>query len=111
MCEHVGWTADEVPVLGVACGDLQGAFFSAAADADRRMRALRALRLVAGSLELVILAVEVGGLLAQQAGQHLTRFLEPVEAFPDGAQLDAVGTRLFLVPPGADSELESSVGD
>ena len=109
--ELLGWTADEVPVLGVARGDRQCALLAAAADADRRVRALRALGLVAGVLELVVLAVEVGGLLAQQAGQHLAGFLEPVEALLDGAQLDAVGARLLLVPAGADPELEASVGD
>ena len=53
--------ADEVPVLGVLGRDAQGALLAAAADADRRVRALRALGLVAGALELVVRAVEVGG--------------------------------------------------
>ena len=75
------------------------------------MGALHALGLVAGALELVVLAVEVGGLLAEQADQHRTRFLEPIEPFPKAAQLDAIGARLLLIPAGADPQLESSVRD
>src|SRR6516162_4210103 len=109
--EQVRRTAGEVPVLGVPSGDAQCPLFAAAADTDRRMRPLRALGLVAGSLEVVVLALEVGGLLAEQADQHLTGFFEPVEAFLDGAQLDAVGARLLLVPPPADPQPQPPIGN
>ena len=89
----------------------QRALLAAAADADRRVRLLRALRLVAGVLELVVLAVEGRGLLGEQAGQHLAGLLEAVEALLDAAELDAVGAGLLLVPAGADAELEPAVGD
>jgi len=85
-------------VLRVTGGDPQRALLSAAADADRRVWALRALGLVTCVLELVVRAVEVSGLFAQQAGQYLTGFLEPVEPFLEGAQLDAISARLLLVP-------------
>ena len=89
----------------------QGALLAAAADADRRVRLLRALRLVARVLELVVLAVEVVDLLGQQTDQHLAGLLEAVEALPDGAEFDAVRAGLLFVPARADAELEPAVGD
>jgi len=83
--------ADEVPVLGVAGGDTQGPLLPAAADADRRVRALRPLRLIAGGRELIELAVEIGRRLAEQPDDHLTGLFEPVETLGQGSQLDAVG--------------------
>src|SRR6476646_1469612 len=100
--ELLGRAADEVPVLGILRGDAQRALLTAAADADRRVRLLRAFRLVAGVLELIELAVEGRRVLAQQAGEHLAGFLEAIEALLDAAELDAVGSGFLLVPAGAD---------
>ena len=109
--EQIGRPADEVPVLGVAGRDAQGAFLAAAADADRRVGALRSFGFVVGGFELVILAVEVRRLLAEQADEYLAGFLEPVEALLDAAQFDAVGARFFFVPARTDAQLESAVRD
>ncbi len=69
------------------------------------------LRLVAGVLELVELAVERRRLLAQQAFENLAGLLEAVEALLDRTQFDAVGAGLLLVPAGADTEFQAAVGD
>ena len=69
------------------------------------------LRLVARVLELVELAVERRGVLAQQPGEHLTGFLEAIEPFFDAAEFDAICPGLFFVPPGADTQLEPAVGN
>src|SRR4029453_19190545 len=102
---------DEVPVVGIAGGERQGALLAAATDADRRMRFLRALRLFAGVLELVVLAVERRGVVAQQTGEHLTRFLEAIEALLDRAEFDSVRTGFLFVPARSDAELEPAVRD
>ena len=111
MRELLRRSADEVPVVGVSRRQRQGSLLAAAADADRRVRLLRPLRLVAGVLELVVLAVESRRLLAQQACQHLARFLEAVEALLDRAELDSVGTGFLFVPACADTEFEPAVRD
>ena len=54
------------------------------------------LRLVARVFQLIELAVERRRVLAQQAGEHLARFLEAIETFLDAAELDAVGARLLF---------------
>jgi hypothetical protein len=69
------------------------------------------MQIVAGIFELVVLTVEVGGRLAQQAGQHLAGLFESVETFLDAAQLDAVGAGFLLIPAGADAQLQPAVGD
>src|SRR5690348_2334707 len=109
--ELFGGAADEVPVLGVLGGDAQSALLAAAPDADRRVGPLWTLRLVTGVLELIELAVEGRRILAQQAGKHLARFLEAVEALLEAPEFDAVGAGLLLVPARADPELESAVRD
>jgi len=76
-----------------------------------RVRLLRALRVVARILELVVLPVERGGLLRQQANQHFAVFFESVTALSRGAEFDAVGTGLLLVPARADAQFEPAVGD
>src|SRR6185369_14533845 len=88
-CELSRRSSREIPMLGVARSDPQCALL-AAADADRRMWPLRALGLVTRVLELIEPSVEVRRLVTQQPDEYLAGLLEPVEAFLDGAQFDAV---------------------
>jgi hypothetical protein len=106
--ELLGRASDEVPVLREPGSGAQRAPLAAAPDDDRRVRLLYRLGLAARAGELVVLAREICRLLAQEADNDLARFLEPVAALGRAAQLDAVGARLFLIPPGADAELESA---
>jgi hypothetical protein len=98
-------------VLGILRGDAQRALLTATADADRRMRPLRPLRLVAGVVELIEPAVEARRVVAQQAGENRARLLEAVEALLDGAELDSIGAGFLLIPAGPDAELEASPRD
>src|ERR1700733_4729859 len=103
--------ADAVPVLGVAGSGAQGALLTAAADADRRMRSLRPLRLVNGVGELEVATLERERRLGQQADEHLAGLLDPVAALARGAHFDAVRPGSPLVPPGADPPLEPARRD
>ena len=108
-CELLDAARRAVPVLRAAGDGAQRALLAAAADADRRVRPLHRLRLAAGGRQLVVLAVEVGGLVGEQPDDHLERLVEAVEALLERRQLDAVGVALLLVPAGAEAELEAAV--
>ena len=93
--ELLGRPADEVPVVGIFGRDAQRAFLAATADADRRVRALRSLRFVAGGLELVGRGSDlpVGGLRLQKLRQDRQRGLEGRRAlfgqFADGLNYES----------------------
>jgi len=102
---------DGVPLLRPARHRAQRTFLAAAADRDRRMRPLHRLRLAPGLGQLDVAARERGGGLAQQADDGLDTLVEPVEAFPQRRQRDAVGVAFLLVPPGAEAKLQPAAGD
>ena len=104
-------TTHEVPVLGESGCSAQRPSLPAATDADRRLRALDRLRLVAGTAELVVLALEGRRLLREEPDDHLTSLLEAVAALGRRAQLDPVGPRLLLVPAGPDPEFQTPAGN
>ena len=61
--------------------------------------------------QLHVLAVEVAVLLREQQDERLDALVEAVEALLQRRERDAVRVALLLVPPGADAELEPTVGD
>ena len=101
--------AGHVPVLRVAGHGPQRALRAGSADDDGRVRPLHRLRLTARLAQLVVRALEVGDLVAQQARDHLERLVEPIEALLERREVDAERIALVLVPAGADAELEPAV--
>src|ERR1700684_3901737 len=99
---------DEVPGLGKPGGGAQRSPLPAAPDDDRRVRLLHPVWLTPRAGELVVLAGEIRRLSLQQADDALARSLDPVAALSRAAQLDAVGAGLFLIPAGADAQLEAA---
>ena len=63
-----------------------------------------------GPVELVVAAVEGGGVVAQQAVDDLQRFAEAPHPLARGRQLDAEAPVLAVGVAGADAELEAPVG-
>jgi hypothetical protein len=61
--------------------------------------------------DLIVGAVEVGHLLAEEPHDHLDAFLEPVESLLDRAELDPVGVGLLQVPARPHPEIEPAAGD
>jgi hypothetical protein len=110
-CELVDRTARVVPVLCEPGHRSQRAPFAAAPDDDGRMWALHRLGLTTRLLQPVVLTLEVGRGVREQADDHLAGLVEHVEPLLERRQFDAVGVTLLLVPPGADPELEAAVGD
>jgi len=98
----------EVPVLGKPGCSAERTPLTTTADADRRMGALDRLGLVAGIGELVVLALEGRRLVLEEPDDNFAGLLEAVATLARRAQLDAVGPRLLLVPPGPDPELQTS---
>src|SRR5580704_6585342 len=96
--ELLDGAADEVPVLSEARGCAQRALLAAAADAERRVRSLHRLGLAPGISQLVIAAAEGRDVLRQQPEYHLAGLFEPVAPLARRAKLDAVCSRLLLVP-------------
>ena len=103
--------AAHVPHLRVARDELQQHLLTAAADDDRWVRLLYRLRPVPGLRDLVVLAREVGAVVAPHAHADLERFSELLEALLDGRERVAVGLVLLLEPAGAEAELEAAAGD
>ena len=102
--------APRVPLVGVLGDDAQHALLAAAADQDRQ-RVLHRLRFADRVGELVVLAVEGGRGLAQQAVQDLQGLDETVQQPLHRGQLDAVLLVLVDLPAGADAEGEAAAGD
>ena len=87
----------DVPAVGVAGGDGQGAALAAATYPDGEAR-LHRTRLAAGVLEREPLALEGGPLVVQQAPDALHSLFQDVEARARRREGDAVGVVLDLAP-------------
>ncbi len=103
--------ADEVPVLGEAGRSAQRTLLSVATDTDRRMWPLDRLGVATSTRQLVVGSLERRRVVREKADDDLARLLEAVAALLRGADRDAVRTRLLLVPPGTDADLEAPPRD
>ena len=109
--EVVGVASGEVPVLGVAGDEGQGASRSSASDADRGVWLLDRFWFASRGSESVMLSVVIGGLVGEERDDHVDSLVESVEAFGERAELDAVSVAFLEVPSGAESEFETSSRD
>jgi hypothetical protein len=91
----------------VARGDAQGLLLTASAD-EERQRSLHRLGHERGVGQLVVLAVERGALVGEQALDHLAGFVEAREALAERVERDAVGAVLVLLPARAEAEHDAA---
>ena len=101
--------APHVPLVGVAGDDAEHPV-ALAADEERE-RVLHGLGLTDGVGELVVAAVERGGLLAEEAVPHLAGLLEAGQQLAGPREVDAVLLVLVDLPAGADAEQHAPVAD
>ena len=78
-----------------------------ATDTDRQ-RLLDRLGVVHGVDQAVEAPLEIGALLGEQEAQDRDALFESLKPIPHRPQLDPVGGAFFIVPAGADAELEAA---
>ena len=100
-----------VVLVGELRGEPDGAGLRAAADDERRVRALHRLGQGIDRHQPVVLALEGERAVGPGSAHDGELLLEHVHARPDRREAEAVGLVLALVPAGSEAELDAAIRD
>src|SRR5579863_4568174 len=93
--------------IAVLRHQLERHLFAAAADEQGDVRLLDTLRLVDGSIDMIIFALEDRFVLRPHCQDDLYSFAQVAQAFGRVGIVVAIGAIFMFVPTSADTEIES----